>query len=216
MNAEEIDAYLEKRKPKPRLRSVVFGVGSNDSTFAVSGMIDGRPESHRGYKAWTQMIMRCYNPTYLNKKSSYRDAYVCNDWMMFTPFLEWWRQAYIDGYHLDKDLLITGNKIYRPEACVYIPPDLNTFTADNRSVRGEHPIGVCWHKGDSRFQSEVMGPGGKRIHLGRFKTALEAHEAWFEKKIELAQRFKPICETIHPKLFEGLISKINSMRVTST
>lgn len=214
MNATEIDAYLEARKPKSRHKSVVFGVASNDAAFAVTGLIDGKSESHHAYKAWTQMIMRCYDPSYLNKKPSYRDAYVCKEWMAFTPFLEWWKGAHIDGFHLDKDLLITGNKVYRPDACIYIPPELNTFTADNRSVRGDYPIGVCWHKGDRRFQSEVMGPGGKRIHLGRFKTALEAHEAWFEKKLELAQRFKPICDELHPQLYDGLIAKIHSMRVT--
>ena len=212
MNSVDIDTYLESRKSKPRIKSLVFGVASNNANFSVAGFVDGKSQSHRGYKAWIQMIMRCYDPSYLNKKPSYRDAYVCNEWLMFTSFLEWWRGSYTDGYHLDKDLLITGNKVYRPEACVYIPPELNTFTADNRSARGDYPIGVCWHNGDKRFQSEVMGPGGKRIHLGRFKTPLEAHEAWFEKKLELAQRFKLVCDAIHPELFDGLIRKIHSMR----
>ena len=56
-----------------------------------------------------------------------------------------------------------------------------------RSSRGEWLIGVNWHKGAGKFVSQCCNPLTKKgEHLGLFKCEIEAHQAWLERKLELA------------------------------
>lgn len=212
MKLNEIESILETRAPKNKSKRNVIGVGINDAPFAISGVFDGKTITHRAYRAWFQMLMRCYDQKYLAKKPSYNGMQTCRLWFSFMGFLPWWKTNFRDGFHLDKDLLVTGNKIYSPDTCVYVPPALNTFTADNACVRGEYPIGVTWNRGMRKFVAEVNSREGKRLFLGSFKTPDEAYEAWLSAKLSIAESYKETCDEIHPRLYSGLISKIKSMR----
>ena len=47
-------------------------------------------------------------------------------------------------FHLDKDLLSKGNKVYSESTCVFIPKDINLLLTKSTASRGEHLIGVHW------------------------------------------------------------------------
>ena len=36
---------------------------------------------------------------------------------------EWFDKNYIEGWHLDKDLIVKGNKVYSPTTCMLPPGD---------------------------------------------------------------------------------------------
>lgn len=85
------------------------------------------------------------------------------------------------GWHLDKDILVKGNKVYSPETCRFVPPELNSLLVNSRATRGEFPVGVYYDVSRSKFQSYIR-MHGKRKHLGRFVTPEEAFQAYKQAK----------------------------------
>jgi hypothetical protein len=112
---------------------------------------------------------------------------VCDDWLLFTNFKEWMTQQVWESQHLDKDLLIAGNKIYSPDTCVFIHPTVNVFTTDRVNFRGKYLLGVSWYGRYNKFRASCSNPFTKKQEtLGYFDTELEAHLAWKSRKHELA------------------------------
>lgn len=130
----------------------------------------------------------------------------------FSNFHKWWSKNHIYGWEIDKDLLIPGNKCYSEESCIYIPKNLNEFTTSRSALRGELPIGVTRDNRNSGLFRARISIDGNQAFLGRFKSKEEAHKAWYKKKIELAFGYKDLCDSIHPKLFDGLIKKVESLK----
>jgi hypothetical protein len=99
-------------------------------------------------------------------------------------FRKWVLTQDWEGKQLDKDLIIEGNKVYRPEACVFVSNELNSFNTDRAADRGKWPIGVRQHK-SGRFISRCSNPFNKEFeYLGMFDTPEEAHMAWKIRKHE--------------------------------
>ena len=122
------------------------------------------------YQVWHSMLRRCYDPYYLNKEPTYINCYVCEEWLNYQNFAKWYEENYYncnnEEMHLDKDILIKGNKIYSPENCIFVPKRINIlFVRSNRSETG-YPIGVsCYKKDKLRVQCNYYG---KRKFLGYF------------------------------------------------
>ncbi len=106
----------------------------------------------KAYKIWKSMLQRCYDPYFLNKEPTYIDCYVCREWHNFQNFAEWFYKNYyeIDDQrtHLDKDILIKGNKIYSPKTCIFVPQRINSLFLKKQNHRGGYPIGVSPNKRD--------------------------------------------------------------------
>jgi hypothetical protein len=188
------------------MAGLVFGVGVND----VSPISDGGVHIP-AYAAWKNMLKRCYDFNWQEANKTYKGCTVCREWMTFSAFKLWFDKNYIDGWQIDKDLLVTENKIYSPYTCVFVPKWLNTFTTAHTSARGDFPIGVFYHKKKMRYIAQISD-GSVRVHLGGFSTPAAAHLAWHNAKLDIAHRYKEMCDMIDPRLFEGVIRKINSMR----
>jgi len=88
------------------------------------------------------------------------------------------------GNHLDKDIIEPGNKTYGPNACVFVSPALNNLLADRAALRGEFPIGVCFHKASGKYVAQC-GVNGKRKHLGLFTDPNKAYRAYVIYKYNL-------------------------------
>lgn len=144
------------------------------------------------YNTWQAMLKRCYDSKYHEKQPTYIGCVVCDEWIYFQNFATWYYDNYpTDGesekYQLDKDLKIVGNKVYSPETCLFVSSVVNAFTIDCGSARGEHLIGVCWHKSAQKFMARCSNPfTRKQENLGYFTNELEAHTAWRKRKSELA------------------------------
>lgn len=163
------------------------------------------------YGCWVRMIKRCYSKRYQIDSPTYSDCSVSGEWLFFSNFLSFHSENYTNGYHLDKDLLITGNKIYSKESCLFVPPEINTFNNDCRSRRGGLPIGVYLESWTGRYRTSI-GVNGKSMQMGRYDDPMSAHKAWYKKKVEMAYVHKDTCDRIHPDLFAGLLRKIDSMK----
>ena len=186
---------------KPRKK--VYGVGINDADYVVQewetvGYVDGKQKQKlvwrcHYYQAWKDMLKRCYSAKYQESKPTYKGCTVSEDWLTFTNFKSWMKKQDFKGNHLDKDILVEGNKVYSAETCVFVTLAVNNFTTDSGAARGKWLIGVSWHKRDCKFQSKCSNPfTKKRETIGYFTCEQAAHEAWLKRKLELAHELAAI------------------------
>lgn len=171
--------------------SLLVGVGINDADYnvvthrVVNGkqVITGRCPF---YQKWSSMISRCYRIDYQNAYPTYKDCTVCKEWLTFSNFKAWMEKQDWEGNHLDKDLLLEGNKVYSPETCVFIPLKINSFLLSSGASRGESLLGVTVFN-NGYIMARCNDPFKKRSsYLGYFKTQEEAHQAWKERKHQYA------------------------------
>lgn len=135
-NAKEITVRFEKtgteitttmrvlrRSEQPRLRDplapTVFGVGRIGAGPYPAH--DGTGADTHAFSIWRAMLRRCY---YEPERRPWREGQtVAPEWHDFQNFAEWFEANYPqDGkpYQLDKDLRISNNKVYGPEACGFV------------------------------------------------------------------------------------------------
>ena len=143
------------------------------------------------YKTWHNLILRCYNEFSVNRNPTYKDCSVCEEWLIFSNFKDWFDKNYVDGYDLDKDILVKGNKIYSPSTCCFVPQEINKLIINQKRNRGLLPIGVV-KKQDGKFVAQIS-KNKKRVTLGRFLTANDAFAAYKKEKEsyikEVAQKY---------------------------
>ncbi len=155
------------------------------------------------YNTWHDMLRRCYNAKYREKKPTYKECEVCDDWCNYTNFGNWYEENYyeIEGERmcLDKDILHKGNKIYSPENCIFVPERINLLFTKNDKTRGKYPIGVHYNKQNKKFRAECSvydfeTNKKKSRFLGYYNTPTEAFEVYKkfkEKNIkEVADYYK--------------------------
>ena len=185
----------------------VHGVGCVDVPFKISngGVLCWQ------YQLWSNMLGRCFNESFKKTNPTYRDVTCCDEWLSFATFLEWCNKEVgysgkLDGYQFDKDLVIKGNKTYSPEACSFVPRDVNVLLTDHRTARGEWPVGVAYHKHTGKFDARMSCGNGKQKHLGSFLTPEEAFAVY---KIAKEAQIKVVAlryrDVIKPAVFDLLI-----------
>lgn len=156
------------------------------------------------YSAWLSMLTRCYSERFLLNNSSYVGCEVFDDWLNFQNFAEWFSKNYTEGYQLDKDLLIKGNKIYSPETCCFIPQEINLLLGNHKRARGSYPIGVS--KQRNKFSVHLRIKNIK-IHCGNFDTVDQAflvYKILKENDIKIrAEEFRSI---ISNSVYDALIN----------
>ncbi|MCO5781791.1 hypothetical protein [Citrobacter meridianamericanus] len=210
--SKEMDDLLESMPRRTGRTKPNYGVGINDSTFCVSAKIEGACVNHRAYAAWTGMLKRCYYETYKKEMKTYEGCSVDQRWHKFSNFFRWWKNNYVEGWHIDKDIISPGNKVYSPDFCAYIPPSLNSFISLAINRDDDWPVGAYRCSSGGKYFTNIRGGNGKKHHLGTFETPMEAHYAWKAAKLDKAKEFQKICDEIHHGLYSGLLEKINSMR----
>ena len=181
-----------------KAKKLVYGVGINDADYVVQKWetieVKGVRKRKRVwicpyYRVWKEMLRRCYSTKYQEKKPTYAGCSVSEEWKTFSNFRKWMVAQDFEGLQLDKDLLFEGNKVYSKETCVFVTRAVNMFTIDRGASRGEWLIGVNWHKGAGKFQSDCRNPFSKKgEYLGLFTCEEEAHQAWLKRKLELAHQ----------------------------
>lgn len=130
------------------------------------------------YIAWKGMIWRCYCST-SNKTKCYEGCYVCEEWLVYSNFRKWFKEQsdYKEGYQLDKDILVKGNKVYSPETCCFVPQEINTAILLRKGEKYNLPHGVSYDKRKGKY----IGHG---THCKRkyFDNPNDAHAYFKEKK----------------------------------
>ena len=184
----------------------VYGVGVLGTKYQskVNGVIT------KEYRLWKHMLERCYSDACKKKYPNYTDCEVSDNFKSYEYFHEWCHKQTgfgNQGWHLDKDLLTKGNKVYSENTCVFIPVEINLLLTKRTASRGEYLIGVYWNKRANAFVSRVRKNKGKHEHLGLFNTEIEAFNAYKEAKEsfvkEQANKFK---SQIDPRAYSALMN----------
>lgn len=173
---------------------LVYGVGFNDGKYPAK--INGKKTKE--YRKWHSMLERCYCEKSLKKYPTYIGCTVSENFKSYSYFYEWCQNQIgfgVDGFELDKDLLIKGNKTYSEELCVFIPRSVNVFFTKSNRNRGNYPIGVLLNKASGKFISELK-INGKKKHLGLFDNCIDAFKAYKQNKEShlkfLAEKYKDV------------------------
>lgn len=87
------------------------------------------------------MLQRCYDKDSLEKNPTYKDCTVAEEWHNFQNFAEWFKENYIEGYHLDKDIKIKGNRVYGPDRCMFVTPQENKEFSSSKHYKMLDPDG---------------------------------------------------------------------------
>ena len=159
----------------------VYGVGILGTKYQakINGVIT------KEYDLWHSMLRRCYSDTHKNKYPTYEGCEVSDNFKSYEYFCEWCHSQIgfsVEGFELDKDLLIKGNKVYSESACVFIPYEINSLLTKSTASRGKNLIGVHWCKKGKAFKAQISKNKGKREYLGYFKTELEAFNVYKQAK----------------------------------
>lgn len=178
--------------------------GINKMKGRISGINDAFSKStSRSYRTWTSMMDRCYNHKTQQSHPTYKDCYVCNEWLTFSNFDKWFKEHYVDEWEIDKDLLVRGNKEYAPDKCCFVPQKINSFLTNKKSNRGKCVLGVY----KTRYSNKFVATLGclDKPYLGTFNTEIEAFNAYKKAKENkarvLATEYK---DQLEPRVYEAL------------
>jgi len=165
-------------------RKLVYGIGINDALYVVQPTKDNKQQVCPYYKIWRAMLQRCYSEKYHNNKPTYKDCFVCNDWLTFSIFKSWVETQEWEGKELDKDLLVRGNKCYSPETCIFVSQAINILLNNKLDNRGKFAIGVCFNITQNKYVARCS-VDGKSHYLGIFITEEEASQTYLQYKKEV-------------------------------
>lgn len=166
-----------------RKRDLKCGVGINDADYTVTPVVDGKRISCPYYTRWGSMLVRCYSEKSQAHRPTYRGVVVCDEWKRFSVFKEWMIKQDWVGKHLDKDIVVTGNKIYSPHTCIFVTGEINALLTGASGRRGKHPIGVSYDKNRKKYAAHVRINNNLK-HLGCFDSPEEASKVFLAAKAD--------------------------------
>ena len=163
------------------------------------------------YSYWHSMFTRCYDERALERRPTYVDKYVCEEWHNFQNFARWFDDNYYDiendKMELDKDILQKGNKVYSPETCIFVPQRINQLFLKSDALRGDLPIGVNFQNNKYRARCSIFIDGKKKQkHIGYYNTPekafYEGYKPFKEAYIkEVAEEYK---DSIPSELYNAM------------
>ena len=106
---------------------------------------------------------------------------MCDEWLRFSNFKRWFDKNYEEGYYLDKDILVNGNKVYSPETCCFVPHEINELIETRKNKTNKFYQCVEISK-NGKFRARIKRYG-RREYLGTFNTPEEAFEAYKHGKV---------------------------------
>jgi len=130
------------------------------------------------YRTWHNMLLRCYSDQYLSKNKTYIGCSVCDSWLNYQNFAEWYiKNNPRDKYHLDKDIIIDGNKIYSPSTCKFVSAQLNAEKASAKTYKFVSPDGEVIEIYNLAQFCKACGLGsGEMCWLNKGKR--KSHKGW--------------------------------------
>ena len=173
----------------------VFGAGFMGYGRFVPGekrLLEGQQRLPKHlHRHWRHMLERGLSG--VRQIRCYEGVSVCSEWLNMQNFCEWAvlqknHDAVEDSgrlWHLDKDAILAGNKEYKPDACCFLPNEVNCFFAEkDKGDTGLH--GVNRIVGDrSSYKTGYTARctlGGVREYLGFYDTPEEAAWAYAKHK----------------------------------
>jgi hypothetical protein len=164
------------------------------------------------YDRWKGILRRCYNEEERYKNPTYKDVTVCEEWLNFQNFAEWWDKNYykIDGekMQLDKDILIKGNKLYSPSTCIFVPQNINILFTKCHKVREGLPMGINFDSKRNKYRA-YCSIKGKLIAIGNsYNTSEDAFYLGYKpfKENIIKQKADEYKDRIPNNLYNAMIN----------
>jgi hypothetical protein len=152
------------------------------------------------YLAWLAMSDRCSDKFQI-ANPTYKGCYMSEEFKDFDTFVDWCHTqpgfSFPDA-QLDKDLLVTGNKLYGSETCVFLPRKVNQVINKRAASRGNLPIGVSKVASNTKPYLAQCNRGASRFRQG-FATVEDAFLAYKQEKERYIKYLA--------KLYEGKIDQ---------
>lgn len=198
-------ATIYSNRVKDYTHPNVFGIGY----LGEPTVNDCDPIKMTIIRLWRGIFNRCYDINKLNERATYRDCIISPEWYNQVNFKNWCLSQmnagfYQQGWELDKDLLVRGNKVYGPDTCCFLPERLNQLQQVKKDSEYNWLPGVNYDKSRGKFKSEVNFDG-VRHYLPRRETEMESFLDYKQLKEKLvredADNWK---DKIQPKAYEAL------------
>jgi hypothetical protein len=161
---------IRRSSVKDSLKPLIFGVG-----FFGSGPYKARENGKLTvrYNTWADMLQRCYDPKWHEKKPTYKGCSVVPAWHNYQLFSEWFDKNYIEGFHLDKDIKVDGNKVYGPDTCLFVSLQDNSEKAFAKHFKLKNPEGKVVEIYNLRkfcLDNNLHDSGLCNVHSGKWKS----------------------------------------------
>lgn len=160
----------------------VYGVGIIGTKYPRT--INTGKRNLREYETWKHILKRSFDNDTKRRQPTYQGVDCCKEWLYYENFYEWLcSQPNYDKWHngkswaVDKDILCKGNKLYSPENCCLVPPNINCLFLKREAERGKYPIGVRYT--NDGFLAVCRNPFlDKAVELGYYSTPEKAFQAY--------------------------------------
>ena len=193
---------FKERKIKNPYDKSVFGygyIGEGKHLTRISSTL-----KHPYYNIWISMIERCCCEDKRWKHPAYGGCSICDEWLCYQIFSDWCDKHYYDikteRMHIDKDILVNGNRVYSPDTCCFVPQRINMIFME-KTNKWNLPSGISL----SYNNKYITSYNGK--HLGSFNTLDEAivtHDA--EKRINIKNVANEYKDRIPLYIYEALLN----------
>lgn len=146
--------------------------------YFVSGPENDRRMTHAG-QLWYSIKRRASG----DYSSAYNGVVISEEFLDFQFFANWLysQPNYDRSFHLDKDILIKGNRLYSPERCCLVPREINSLIVIHKSSRGNYPVGVVYKKKVGKYVARTSIDGVTKF-CGLFETPEEAFLSYKKNK----------------------------------
>ena len=178
-----INKCIQNNKKSIAKQKTIYGVGINDADYYTQFTVEGKKMKCPYYSVWKRMLERCYSAKSQKNKPTYIGCSVDEKWLTFSNFSQWMKTQDWKNKHLDKDILIKGNKVYSSAGCLFVTKAINSLLITSKASRGDSPIGVNYHKLAGKYEAK-LSINGKKKYLGLFDSKEAAHEAYKIAKYE--------------------------------
>lgn len=184
--------------------SLIYNIANQDKLYKEI-------KDSKSFLYWKNMIKRCYCEKYQERRPTYKNCTVCEEWLTFSNFEKWFKENYYELDNekvcLDKDLLIKENKIYSPHTCMFIPNRINCLFLRNKNINKKLPIGVGTRNSKKYKYKAECTVDGKTKQIGKYETIEEAKNAYEDFKIKYANEIllnykNALPKEIYDKLFK--------------
>jgi len=184
------------------MAKLVKGVGVNDGKYPAAVECNILKE----YLLWRGLLERCYEPKHKLKQPTYVGCSVSDNFKNYSYFRDWCQNQVgfsQEDFHLDKDLIQKGNKLYSEDTCLFLPRELNNLLLSSKAVRGDLPVGVSARK--NKFQARCCTDKPSR-NVGLFNTPELAFQAYKQAKEAFIKRqAEKWRDQIDPRAYEALL-----------
>lgn len=184
---------------------LVQGIGFKGNKYPVW---EGDRQT-KEYETWKNMLSRCTEELWF-RNPSYSGCTPSNNFRHYTFFYEWCQTQVgfgVEGFNLDKDILVKGNKVYSEDFCVFIPQRLNKIIVGNNVNRGDYPLGVSLDKERKKYKAQCKIGNKLSKFIGRYSTVDEAFLAYKTfKEAYIKQEVEQYKHQLDPRAYQALLN----------